>query len=53
MCCVCVAGLGGGVGRGGGQESKQEHTLRFRGLFREVPVYAVFIVRGAATASAH
>lgn len=49
--CVCVAGLGGGAGRGG-QESEQ-HTLRFRGLFRRVPVNAIFIVRGAATASAH
>lgn len=53
MCCVCVAGLGGGIGRGGGQERELEHTLRFRGLFREVPVYVIFIVRGAATASAH
>ena len=51
--CVCVAGLGGGIGRGGGQERELEHTLRFRGLFREVPVYVIFIVRGAATASAH
>lgn len=53
MCCVCAAGLGGGVGRGGGHESDQEHTLSFRGLFRGVPVNAIFIVRGAATASAH
>lgn len=53
MCFVCVAGLVGGVGRGGGQERELEHTLRFRGLFRELPIYVIFIVRGAATASAH